>query len=84
MESKIYLEKFKYWNELVSCNHDSFVDDFYPLYENLEKNKEFHEHLGLKYIADQYENVNGKQKILYIFKVINEHQYLLSKIMYAF
>lgn len=84
MESKIYLEKLKYWNELVSCNHDSFVDEFYPLDANLEKNKGFHEHLGLKYIADQYETVNGKQKIFYIFKVISEHQYLLAKIMYAF
>jgi hypothetical protein len=84
MESKIYLEKIKYWNELVSCNHDMFVHEFYPLDANLEKNKEFHEHLGLQYIADQYETINGKRIILYMFKVINKHQYLLSKIKYAF
>ena len=84
MESKIYIEKTKYWNELVSCNHDSFVHQFHPLYANLENNKEFHEHLGLEYIADQHETIKGGIKILYMFKVINKHQYLLSKIKYAF
>lgn len=84
MDSNIYLEKTKYWNELVSCNYGSFIHQFDPFYANLRNNKEFHEHLGLEYIADQLETINGNRKILYMFKVTSKNKYLLAKIKYEF
>jgi hypothetical protein len=84
MDSDIFLEKTKYWNELISCNHHSFINQFHPFYANLQNNKEFHEHLGLEYITDQYETINGNRKILYMFKVTSKNKYLLAKIKYGF
>ena len=84
MESKIYLEKYKYWNEIVH-GHDLLKNTSFPFYEKLEKNEEFHESMGLKYIGDLHET-NGLKatRVEYMFKIVDKHKYMLAKIQYGF
>ena len=79
MDSKIHLEKYYYWNRIVHAN-DLMKNKSYAFYESLEKNEEFHESMGLKYLCDFHQG----GKIIYLFKLIDKYKYMLAKIEYGF
>jgi len=88
MESKIYLGKYEYWHNIVHVN-DLMKNKSFPFNASLEKNGEFHESIGLRYLCDVYNPVffdskTSRHKIQYMFKIVDKHKYMLARIRYGF